>query len=84
MYTLQGHTGPVTAAAFSASGDHFASGGSDEQVSVRIIFILYDVRKNSKLSQPVRCLPFYRLRVCLLQFADIRAQLSSGSLPHLT
>ncbi|KAF6772130.1 hypothetical protein AHF37_09122 [Paragonimus kellicotti] len=33
LYTLQGHTGPVTAAAFSASGDHFASGGNDEQVN---------------------------------------------------
>ncbi|TPP62313.1 POC1 centriolar protein A [Fasciola gigantica] len=32
LYTLQGHAGPVTAAVFSASGDHFASGGSDEQV----------------------------------------------------
>lgn len=32
LYTLQGHNGPIIAAAFSASGDHFASGGNDEQV----------------------------------------------------
>lgn len=36
LFTLQGHQGPITAAAFSASGDHFASGGSDEQVSRRL------------------------------------------------
>ncbi|KAH8851157.1 POC1 centriolar protein like [Schistosoma japonicum] len=32
LYTLQGHQGPITAAAFSTNGDHFASGGNDEQV----------------------------------------------------
>ncbi len=32
IYTLNGHKGAVTAAAFSAIGTEFASGGSDEQV----------------------------------------------------
>lgn len=29
VYTLKGHSGPVTACAFSADGTHFASGGED-------------------------------------------------------
>ena len=32
IYTLSGHKGAITAAAFSSSGDQFASGGADEQV----------------------------------------------------
>jgi len=31
-YTLHGHKGAATAAAFSSCGEYFASGGSDEQV----------------------------------------------------
>ena len=34
FYTLHGHKGPATAAAFSSDGSYFASGGADEQVSV--------------------------------------------------
>ena len=33
-YTLHGHRGPVTAAAFARDGHHFASGGTDEQLFV--------------------------------------------------
>ena len=32
FYTLHGHKGPATAAAFSSTGEYFASGGADEQV----------------------------------------------------
>lgn len=32
IYTLSGHKGPITAASFSPSGEHFASGGADSQV----------------------------------------------------
>lgn len=32
FYTLHGHEGATTAAAFSPAGDYFASGGADEQV----------------------------------------------------
>lgn len=31
FYTLHGHEGATTAAAFSPAGDYFASGGADEQ-----------------------------------------------------
>ena len=34
FYTLHGHKGPATAAAFSSTGEYFASGGADEQVAV--------------------------------------------------
>lgn len=33
IYTLSGHKGSITAAAFSSTGDQFASGGADEQVN---------------------------------------------------
>lgn len=33
FYTLHGHKGPATAAAFSSTGEYFASGGADEQVT---------------------------------------------------
>ena len=32
VYTLRGHAGSVTAAAFNRDGDYFASGGMDKQV----------------------------------------------------
>ncbi len=45
IYTLNGHKGAVTAAAFSAIGTEFASGGSDEQVllinTIAFLFFLY-------------------------------------------
>ena len=31
-FTLHGHKGPAIAAAFSGTGEYFASGGADEQV----------------------------------------------------
>ena len=34
FYTLHGHQGPATAAAFSPNGAYFASGGNDQQVMV--------------------------------------------------
>lgn len=39
IYTIQGHDGPVTAVAFSASGNYFASGGSDSQVFSFILIL---------------------------------------------
>ena len=36
FYTLHGHKGPATAAAFSATGEYFASGGADEQVMKQV------------------------------------------------
>lgn len=36
IYTLSGHKGPISAISFSPSGDHFASGGTDSQVSLLI------------------------------------------------
>ena len=46
-YTLHGHRGPVTAAAFARDGHHFASGGTDEQLFVWRTNFDREVRRDS-------------------------------------
>lgn len=39
LYTIMGHTGPVTSVKFSADGEHFVTGGADKHVSNISIFV---------------------------------------------
>lgn len=56
IYTLSGHKGAISAAAFSFSGEHFASGGADEQVSYFRLFLKHLLlEKLSSTMLPIRC-----------------------------
>ena len=62
FYTLHGHKGPATAAAFSSTGDYFASGGADEQVKFGYSSVSRDL---------LRDLDFERIRQDFLRHHDI-------------